>query len=84
MGIAIVIEHHVACLKVAVEETLGRLGGKVAGEHTKAGFEFELMKVEFGGFEEAVLEVIEVEEHTLFIELGLRIAHRPIEAARTA
>ncbi len=84
MGIAIVIEHHVACLKVAVEETLGRLGGQVAGEHTKAGFEFELMKVEFGGFEEAVLEVIEVEEHTLFIELGLRIAHRPIEAARTA
>ena len=68
------IEHHIACLKIAVEETLGRLGREVFGKHAEIGFQFQLMEVKLGGFEKTILKIIEIEKHTLYIKFWLRIA----------
>ena len=43
----------------------------------------QLVEVEVGGLEEAILEVVEVEEHAVLVEFGLRIAVLPVESARS-
>ena len=41
------------------------------------------MEVETRRLQEAILEVVEVEEHAVLVELGLRIAVLPVESARS-
>ena len=84
VGLSLAVKHHVACLEVAVEETVGRFGRQVAREHTEVGLELEFVEVELSSLEETVLEVVEVEAYTVLVELWLRIADRPVEPAGTA
>ena len=44
-------------------------------------FEFQFVEVESCGLEEAILEIVEVEEHTVGVELRLRIAVGEVESA---
>ena len=82
--IAIVVKHHIAGLKVAIEETLydGRfhipcreilIGCQVLGKEPEVSLQLQLVKIKLGGFQETVLEIVQVEEHTVLIELCLRI-----------
>ena len=41
------------------------------------------MEVEACGFQETILEVVEVKEYALLVKLRLRIAHREIQSTRT-
>ena len=41
------------------------------------------MEVDLGGFQETILEIVQVEEHTVLIELRLRITVREIKADGT-
>ena len=84
MRIALGVEHHVARLEVAVEERVDVLGGEVLGEETKVSLELQFVEVETRRLQEAILEVVEVEEHAVLVELGLRIAVLPVESARSA
>ena len=84
--IAVVVEHHVTRLEVTVEETVTDgivVVGKVLGEEPEVSLELQLMEVEFGGFQEAVLEVVQVEKHAVDIEFGLRITVGEVELAGT-
>ena len=38
------------------------------------------MEIEVGGFQEAILEIVEVEQHAVAVELGLRIAMGEVES----
>ena len=75
---AVGVEHHVARLEVAVEERVDVLGGEVLGEETKVSLELQFVEVETRRLQEAILEVVEVEEHAVLVELGLRIAVLPV------
>ena len=81
------VEHHVAGLEVAIEEEVAigiAVIGEILGEEPEIGLKLQFMKVELGGFEEAILEIVQVEEYAVDIELCLRITIGEIEAARTA
>ena len=54
---------------------------QVLGQQAEVGLELQLMEVELGGLEEAILEVVQVEEHGVLVEGGLRIAVREVELA---
>ena len=41
---------------------------------------FQFVEVEVGGFEEAIFEIVEVEEHTVGVELRLGIAVGKVES----
>ena len=58
--------------------------GEVFGEESEVGLEFQFVEVEFGSFEKAIFEVVEVEEHAIYVELGLWIAYGPVEPAGSA
>ena len=85
--ITIVVEHHVASLEITVEETLHLGHGivkvcrQILGEEAEVGFQFQLMEVEFGGLQETVLEIVQVEEHTIDIKLRLGIAVGVVKVA---
>ena len=78
--IAVLVDHDITCLEVTIEKRLHRLGSKVLGEHTEVGLQLQLMKVELRGLEEAVLEIVQVEEYAFLIEHRLRIAVGPVQA----
>ena len=81
------VEHHVAGLEVAIEEEVAigiAVIGEILGEEPEISLELQFMKVELGGFEEAILEIVQVEEYAVDIELSLWITIGEIEAARTA
>lgn len=44
----------------------------------EVGFEHQFVKIQIGRFQKTILEVVEVEEHTVYIEFWLRIAVLPI------
>ena len=46
--------------------------------------QLQLVEIEVGRFQEAIFEIVEVEEHTVGIELWLRIAVGKIEFPRTS
>ena len=81
------VEHHVTGLEVAIEKTDYRplttdsrlLKSQILSKQTEIGFQFQLVEVEFCSFEETVLEIVQVEEHTILIELSLRVAVREIK-----
>ena len=84
LRIAVGIEHNVACLEVAVEERVDILRRKILGEEAEVCLELQFVEVEPRRFQEAILEVVEVEEHAVLVELGLRIAVLPVESACSA
>ena len=77
--IAVVVEHDITGLEVTIEEGIGRLCRQVFGKEPEVGFEFQLVKIKLGGFQETVLEIIQVEEHTVLIELRLWITVREVK-----
>ena len=78
--IAIMVKHHVPGLEVTVEETLHlghgiiEIGRQILGKKTEVSLQLQLMEVEFGSFQETILEIVEVEENAIDIKLCLRIA----------
>ena len=81
--ISVLVKHDVASLEVAIEETTGRrlrhvailiAVNEVVGKATESSLKFQLMEVESCGFQEAILEVVEVEENTVNVHLRLWIA----------
>ena len=77
--IAFGIEHHVASLEIAVEETLEvLLSCEISGKEAEVGLKLELVEVEFSRLKKAIFEIVEVEEHTFDIKLGLWVALAPI------
>ena len=82
--LALGIEHDVTRLEVTIEEALFVVGRReVLGQQAEIGLEFQLMEVEFGSLQEAILEVVEVEQHAVGIESGLGIAVGEVEAVST-
>jgi len=82
-GIALRIEHDVACLEVAIHEGSSRDADDVSGHLPERLFEFQFVEVDAGGFQEAIFEIVEVEEDIRLVESFLRIALREIEALRS-
>ena len=66
--------HDVAGLEIAIEKRLHLLLGEVVGKHAEVCLQLELVEVDIGGLEETILEIVEVEEHTVGIKLRLGIA----------
>ena len=58
--------------------------GKVLGEKAEVGLEFQLMEIEFCGFQKTILEIVQVEEHAVHVKLRLRITLREVKPARSA
>lgn len=48
------------------------------GKKPEVGFELQFVKIQIGRLQETILEVVEVEEYTVYIEFWLRIAVLPI------
>ena len=68
------IEHHITRLEVAIQEGVALLCSKILSHQSKVGFEFQFVKIELSSFEEAVLKVIEIKQHTILVELSLWVA----------
>ena len=83
VGVALIIKHNVAGLEVTIEKTIPHFSCQVLGKHMEIGFKFQLMEIESGSFQEAIFEIIKVEQHTFLIKLGLRIAVIPIKTTGT-
>ena len=66
--------HDIARLKIAEEEVVGVGGEQEIGERMEVFFQGGFAEPCLADHEEVVLEVVEVEEHSLFIESGLGIA----------
>ena len=71
-------------MEVAIEKRLHLLLGEVVGKHAEIGFQFEFVEINVGGLQKAILEVVEVEEHTVGIKLRLGIALCEIQSTSTA
>ena len=71
-------------MEVAIEKTLHLLLGEVVGKHAEIGFQFEFVEINVGGLQKAILEIVEVEEHTVGIKLRLGIALCEIQPTSTA
>ena len=71
-------------MEVAIEKRLHLLLGEVVGKHAEVCLQLELVEVDIGGLEETILEVVEVEEHTVGIKLRLGIALCEIQPTSTA
>ena len=77
-------QHHITRLEVTIEEAVAIFSRKVFGQHAEIGFELQFVEIQIRRFQEAVLEIVEVEEHAILIEGGLRIAVFPLESAGSA
>ena len=75
--------HDVASLEVAIEKTVCRFCQQVFGKEPEVGFQLHLVKVYLRSLQKAVFEIVQVEHHTVHIELRLRIALRPIHSSRS-
>ena len=93
--ISIVVKHHIAGLKVAIEETIhGRsfqiscreilIGRQILSKEPEICLKFQFVEVKLGGFQEAILEIVQIEEHAVLIELRLRITVGEIQPTGTA
>ena len=80
---SLVIEHHIPCLEVAIQKAVVVLGSEVFGKEPEIGLKLQLVEIQSRSLEEAVLEVIEVEEYAVLIELRLRIAVAPFQSPRS-
>ena len=84
IGLSCLVEHHITSLKVAIKETICRLGCQIFCEKMEIGLKFQLMEVQPRRFEKAVFEVIQVEEHAVSVELRLWITVAPVQSAGTS
>ena len=82
--IPLLVQHDIACLKVTIEEGIHLLRGQVFGKHSEIRFELQLVEIQLRCFQEAVLEIVQVEEHALLIKLRLRIAVAEVKSAGTS
>ena len=83
MGIAFIVNHHVARLKITIKEALCLLIEQVFGQQVEAGFELQLVEINLSGFQKAIFKIVQVEHHTVAIELRLRIAVAPVDCRNT-
>ena len=75
-------DHHIPCLEVAIQEALLVAGlCQVLGQQAEVGLQLQLMEVELRSLEEAVLKVVQVEEHGVLVERRLGVAVREVELA---
>ena len=75
-----VLDHDVAALEVAVHERGRTAAQQYVGHLLEVVLEAVLLEVESGGFEEAILEVVQVPQDAAAVELGLRIAVGEVHA----
>ena len=78
------IEHNISGLKIAIKKALTLLCRQVFGKHTEVCLEFKFVEIEFRSFQKAILKVIKVEKHAVFVKFRLRIAVRPVESVGAA
>ena len=62
-GVALCIQHHVAGLEVAVHECFARYADYVARHQLERGFKLQFVEIKSRSLQEAILEIIEVEEY---------------------
>ena len=74
------IEHHIACLKIAIQETFRLLCRQIFGKHTKIGLQHQLVEIDSCRFQKAILEVVQVKQHAFYIEFGLWITLLKVES----
>ena len=75
------VKHHIACLKVTIEETVIGFTCQILGEKPKVCLKLQLVEVEFCSFEETVFEIVKIEEHRVNIKLCLRITIGKIKSS---
>ena len=81
---SLAVQHHIPCLEVTIEESLCIVGiRQVLGQQAEVGFQLQLMEVNFRSLQEAVFEIVEVEEHRVAIESGLGITVGKVKAVGT-
>ena len=74
-------QHHIPRLEVAIEEGILLLSRQVLSQETEIGFELQFVEVNLRSLQEAVFEVVQVEEHRVDVKLRLRVAVGEIEFA---
>ena len=80
--IAIMIEHHVASLELAIKETLAYIISivrKVLRKQAEIGLKLQFVEIDLRCFQETILKIVQVEQNTIYIKLSLRIAVGEIE-----
>ena len=82
--IVLTVEHHIPCLKVAIHKGSARYADNIASHQLERGFELQLMKVETCGFQEAILEVVEVEKDIRLVKSFLRITLAEVKSKRSS
>ena len=75
-------QHDVPGIKIAVQESVGRLGQQVRPEAVEIVLEPDLVKLQPGEFQVVVLEVVQVEVNHPPVKRRLRIAHRKVQSLR--
>ena len=80
--IAVVVEHHIARLEVAIQECVALLCSQILCQQSEVGLQLQLVEVNLRSLQEAVLKVVQVEQHAVNIKLSLRIAIAEVESAR--
>ena len=77
-------EHHVACLKVAIQKARVSLAARheVGRQFPEILFKEQFVVRQVGGFEEAIFEIMEVEERSLRVEPAGREAAREVQPLR--
>ena len=71
---ALAIQHHIACLKVAIEESLRVISiRQVLGQQSEVCLKLQLVEVNLGSLQETVFKIVEVEEYRVAVESRLGI-----------
>ena len=77
-------QHHIPCLEVTIEESLSIVGiRQVLSQQTEVGLQLQLVEVYLRSLQKTVFEIVEVEEHRVFVEGGLRIAVGKVKTVGT-
>ena len=79
-----IFQHHVACLKIAIEKRIGLILKQIACHSVEIVLQTQLIEIDFERFQKTVFEIVEVERYHARIERRLRITDREIELFGTA
>ena len=78
--IALRVYHHIASLEIAIQKAVGLFCRKVLGKESEVCLQLEFVEVEFRWFQKTILEIVKVEQYTVYVEFRLRIAVRPVKS----
>ena len=72
--ISVLVEHHVASLKVAVEERVAVLADEICCHLAEVVLQLQFVEVDARSLQKAVFKIVQVEHNACAVELWLRIA----------